>query len=739
MATVGRALLILSFALSLYGIGASLYGARAHRRAWVDSGRRAVYTLAGLLTLAFVILEVAFLSSDFSYGLVASHSSRTTPAFYRASAAWSSQEGSLLLWVWLLSLWSSLALFLTRRKLREIAPYATAVLLGFGAFFSGLLVFFASPFAQLAVVPADGNGLTPLLRYPSMMIHPPLVYSGYTLFSIPFAFAIGALITGKLGSEWIRSTRRFALAAWLFLGIGVLLGARWSYSELGWGGYWAWDPVENASLLPWLTGTAYIHSIMIQEKRGMLKVWNVSLVLATGVLAIMGTFLVRSGILQSIHAFGASTLGTPFVTLIALMIVGSVALVIIRRVALRSEHQLDSLLSREAVFLIQNLLLVAMTTVIFWGTYFPLISQAITGVKRGNLGPPWFDRFTVPIALALVLFTGVGPLIAWRRMTRANARRNFAVPALAALLALVVLLAVGGVAHKPLALAMFCLAAFVLAAVGLELWRGTRARRAMTGEAPPLALSQLVRRNRRRYGGYIVHAGFALMLVGVAGSSAFQHAQDFSLRPGQSARVGGYDIRYVRPTATATPEKISLGAVLDVSKDGRHVDTLRSTRGFYPSNDPSDGFIGRFFNGEATSEVGLRAGLTKDVWTDVHPDIGPLQPVIGEGNAKFAALMQEVAARASRPGVTRAELQQASETIVGLRDAAKAALATRFVTHPWAADFRFIVSPIVTWIWLGALIVFGGGLLALWPAPAGARRRARAAYSARLGRELLRS
>src|SRR4051812_4574302 len=424
MATVGRACLILALAVCAYGVVASLYGARARRPDWAESGRRSVYALAVLSSVSFLVLEIAFLRSDFSFAVVASHSSTTTPFFYRAAAAWSSQEGSLLLWLWLLSLWSSLVLFLTRRRLRDVAPYATATLLGFGGFFTALLVFAASPFEVLAAVPQEGVGLNPLLRHPSMMIHPPMLYSGYTLFAVPFAFAVGALVVRRVDAEWIRSTRRFALAAWFLLGIGILLGARWSYSELGWGGYWAWDPVENASLMPWLTGTAFLHSIMIQEKRGMLKVWNTSLVLATGTLAILGTFLVRSGILDSIHAFGASTLGIPFVTLIGLMIAGSIALVVWRRDILRSEHRIDSLLSREAAFLGNNVVLVGLAFVVFWGTFFPLISEAVTGQKAA-VGPPWFDRYTVPLALVLVLLTGVGPVIAWRRATPANLRRNF--------------------------------------------------------------------------------------------------------------------------------------------------------------------------------------------------------------------------------------------------------------------------------------------------------------------------
>src|SRR5437660_1225650 len=322
MAPVGRTLLILGLLLAAYGIGASLYGARSGRREWVDSGRRAVYALALVMTVAWVILEAAFWRSDFSFNVVAAHSSTTTPTFYKLAAPWSSQEGSLLLWVWLLSLWSSLILFLTRKRVKEIAPYATAVLLGFAVFFTTLAAFFANPFGTTANPPLEGSGLDPLLLHPSMMIHPPMLYSGYTLLTVPFAFAVAALITGRLNSEWIAVSRRFALAAWLFLGIGILLGARWSYTELGWGGYWAWDPVENAALMPWLACTAFIHSIMIQEKRGMLKVWNASLILATGTLSILGTFLVRSGILDSIHSFVSSaTLNVPFVTLIGVMVV----------------------------------------------------------------------------------------------------------------------------------------------------------------------------------------------------------------------------------------------------------------------------------------------------------------------------------------------------------------------------------------------------------------------------------
>jgi cytochrome c-type biogenesis protein CcmF len=722
----GKACLILALAVCLYGIGASLYGARARRREWVASGRRAVYALAGTSAVAFVILEAAFLRSDFSFALVTSHSSTTTPAFYRATAVWSSQEGSLLLWLMLLSLWSSLILYATRRRLREIAPYATAVLLGFGAFFAMLLVFLASPFDRtIGPLPAEGVGLNPLLRHPSMMIHPPMLYSGYTLFAVPFAFAVGALVARRLNADWIRSTRPFTLGAWFFLGVGIILGARWSYSELGWGGYWAWDPVENASLMPWLTGTAFLHSVMIQEKRGMLKVWNVSLVLATGVLAILGTFLVRSGILESIHAFGASTLGVPFLVLIGAMIGGSIFLVASRASELRSEHRLDSLLSREAVFLLNNLVLVLMCAAIWWGTFFPLISEALTG-RRASIGPPWFDQFTVPLALALVLLSGIGPLIAWRRATAANLRRNFVLPIGAAAAVLALALAVGG-GSQPDAMIMFALAGFVLGAVGQELVRGTRARRVMAREPLPLALVSLVRRNRRRYGGYLVHAGVAVLFVGVAASSSFADEQDVRLGPGQSANVGGYQVSYVKPTAQLRSasngrlERIDLGADLRVSRDGRQVALLHTVKSYFPSAGPMLGPVSRFFEGEATSEVGLRAGLQRDVWASVAPDTGQLMPLVKEGDKVFA------------------DADKAGALGAGERDALLAealrGLTRTYADDPPPATFRLLVSPMVTWIWIGALIVFAGGLIALWPSPRTLGRRVTAAYAARVGRE----
>jgi cytochrome c-type biogenesis protein CcmF len=552
-----------------------------------------------------------------------------------------------------------------------------------------------------------------------MMIHPPMLYSGYTLFAIPFAFAVAALYTRRLDAEWIRSTRPFTLAAWCALGFGIVLGARWSYHELDWGGYWMWDPVENASLMPWLTATAFLHSVMIQERRGMLRTWNVSLVLATGILAILGTFLVRSGVLNSIHAFGASTLGVPFLLLIATMIAGSIALVATRAESLRSENRLDSLFSREAVFLLNNLVLVALCFVVFWGTFFPLIAEAATGRQR-NIGPPVYEQFVVPLALLLVLLSGIGPVIAWRRATAANLRRNLGRPALVALVVLIALIAFG-VTSSATALMMFAFAGFVLGGIGQELWRGVRARRAVSREAVPVALVSLVKRNRRRYGGYFVHVGIVVLFVGVAASSSFKHVRDVALEPGQSATVGGKEFTYVKPTArlyaaeNGRLERISLGAELRVEGKPMH-----TSKDYFPSQDPALGPISRFFDGESTTEVALDTSLGKDTWAAVGPDIAKLRPRLDEGDELFENAREELSAS-----------QSSQFLALALRG-----LTEQYTSNPPPARFRLEVNPMVTWIWLGAVIAILGGALAGWPSPRGLTKLASARYAARVGRDV---
>jgi cytochrome c-type biogenesis protein CcmF len=638
---------------------------------------------------------------------------------------WSSQEGSLLLWAWVLSIASSLALYATRNRLREIVPYATAVMAGIASFFTGLMLFAGgvNPFAKLSPAPTDGIGLNPLLQHPSMMIHPPMLYSGYVAFTIPFAFAIGALVTRRLDASWIRATRRFALIAWAFLGFGLLLGARWSYTELGWGGYWAWDPVENAALMPWLIGTAFLHSVMVQEKRGMLKVWNACLIVATFSLALLGTFLVRSGVLQSIHAFGDSTVGPYILGLIAVVLIGSTALIVSRLDDLRSEKRIDSLASRESVFIVNNLLLVALCATIFWGTFFPLISELFTGTKS-SLAAPWFDRYTTPLAILLVLFTGIGPLLAWRRVSWATAKRVFLAPAISAAVVGVALVLFTDAAHKPWAFALFLFASFALVGLTQEFWRGAKARRTLKGGSMPAALVGVVSRNRRRYGGYIVHIGIAVLLIGIAASSSFQTKRDVVLRPGESAIVDGRKVTYVRPTASVDKLAFTAGAVLHVQDGGNGFD-LYPTRRFYRPTGQLGGGISSYFAGESDSNIGLRAGLGADFWTANQPDISGLQGHARAADQGFKRCMR------GGPGVPpqcRAvgALMRAALANPRLRPAALAKIellqlqtakkiAAGYVAEGTPSTFRVIVNPLVTWMWIGGLIALAGALIGLWP------------------------
>ncbi len=734
MITLGAACLILALVVAVYSALAALIGTRGDRR-FADSSRRAVYAFAALLTICVIIIEAAFARTDLSLQVVADHSSTTTPIFYRFTAMWSSQEGSLLLWAWVLSLTSSAVLFATRNKHRELAPWATAILMGLGAFFTSLMLFDANPFARLSPVPPEGVGLEPLLRHPAMAIHPPMLYTGYVFWAIPFAFAIAALITRRLDASWIRSTRRFALIAWLCLGVGILLGARWSYSELGWGGYWGWDPVENASLMPWLVGTAFLHSIMVQERRGMLRVWNVTLICMTFSLALLGTFLVRSGILQSIHAFGESTVGGPLLGLIGLVIIGSTLLIVSRLPDLKSEKRIESLVSREAIFLINNLLLVGLAAVIFWGTFFPLISEFFTGSKA-SLAAPWFDHYTTPLAILLVLFTGIGPLFAWRRVSLGVARRLLAWPALAAVVVTGLLILLTDADSHPFALVMFALASFALAALVQEFAKGAAAYRSLKGGSYPRALAGLFSRNRRRYGGYVVHAGIAILLIAVAASSSFQTSRDLRLSPGQSATVDHYNIKYVKPTAeiSAPEQRLTLGAVLKVSKDGGTYATLYPSRNYYSgvgggtpvTGGPGGGPIRSFFEGEATSEVGRKTTVSGDVWTSMIPDLGPLNPLINKSDRKLEQIGKGVSPKN----------MQAQQALGALQGLAVRNIEQRYLQDPPPATFRVNVNPLVTWIWVGGAIAVIGGLVAIWPAPEARRRRVSDVYAARLAREL---
>jgi cytochrome c-type biogenesis protein CcmF len=729
-ASLGSAALALAFLTLVFAVVAALLGRKGDERRLLIS-RRAVYGACALLTLCVVLIEIAFARDDFSFKIVAQHSSIETPTFYKMAAMWSSQEGSLLLWAWVLSIASSLALYATRGKLREIVPYATAVMAGVASFFTGLMLFAGgvNPFAKLSPVPVDGIGLNPLLQHPSMMIHPPMLYSGYVAFTIPFAFAVGALIARKLDASWIRATRRFALIAWAFLGFGLLLGARWSYTELGWGGYWAWDPVENAALMPWLIGTAFLHSVMVQEKRGMLKVWNACLIVATFSLALLGTFLVRSGVLQSIHAFGDSTVGPYILGLIAVVLIGSTALIVSRLDDLRSEKRIDSLASRESVFIVNNLLLVALTATIFWGTFFPLISEFFTGTKS-SLAAPWFDRYTTPLAILLVLFTGIGPLLAWRRVSWATAKRVFLVPTVVAAIAGVVLAVFSDAGSKPWALALFTFATFALVGLSQEFWRGAAARRSLKGGSMASALVGVVSRNRRRYGGYIVHIGIAVLLIGIAASSSFQTKRDIDLRPGESAVVDGRKVTYVRPTAKVDKLAFTAGAVLRIAK-GDESSTLHPTRNFYRPTGAAGGGISSYFAGESDSNIGLEAGLGSDLWTANNPDISGVKRharAADEGFAKCVRGGPGVPSQCRAVGaLMRAALADPRLRATGLARIEQLQLATAkqiaagYVSEGAPVTFRVIVNPLVTWMWIGGLIALSGALIGLWPT----RRRRR--------------
>ncbi|MGD9735715.1 MAG: cytochrome c-type biogenesis CcmF C-terminal domain-containing protein [Solirubrobacterales bacterium] len=726
MASLGSVLLALAFLAAVTaGLVALTVGRRDERKLVLS--RRIVYVFLALVTACVAIIEIEFLADNFGFKIVQEHSSLETPVFYKVAAMWSSQEGSLLLWAWVLAIFSSAALYFTRNKLRQLVPWATGVMMGIAAFFTGLMLFApgVDPFAQLNPAPANGIGLNPLLQHPSMMIHPPMLYSGYVAFTIPFAFAIGALVTRRVDAEWIRATRKFALIAWTFLGFGLLLGARWSYTELGWGGYWAWDPVENAALMPWLLGTAFLHSIMVQEKRGMLKVWNASLVVGTFSMALLGTFLVRSGVLQSIHAFGDSTVGPYILGLIGVVVLGSTALIVSRLDELRTPKRIDSLISREAVFLVNNLLLVGLTLVIAWGTFFPLISELFTGSKS-SLAAPWFDRYTTPLAILLVLFTGIGPLLAWRRVSWATARRAFRLPLAAAALVAVALALFTDAANKPWALALFAFATFAIVGIGQEFWNGAAGRKRLTGEPMGRALAGIVGRNRRRYGGYIVHVGVAVLLIGIAASSSFQTNRNVELKPGESTVVDGREVTYLRPVASVDGLRLAIGGELLV-KDGGDRFIVTPERRFYRPTGREEGVGGivDYFDGEADSEIGLRAGFGHDFWAANQPNIVGLQrkaKVAEEGFQKCVeagpgtpqsckdvnALMRNAAANPALQPKALAQIER-------LQELTAKQIAASYVKEGAQTQFKIIINPLVTWMWIGGLIALAGALIAIWP------------------------
>ena len=576
MADIGYIALYLALVASIYSAIAFVLGRR--HQPLIESARNSLLAVCGLVSLSVVVLVYSLVTHNFQIEYVASHTCRDLPLVYRLTALWAGNEGSLLFWAWLISIFAVIVVLQKRDIGKELVPYAASIVMLTQAFFLILLLFMANPFDELPYVPADGRGLNPLLQNPGMVIHPPTILAGYVGFTIPFAFAIAALLTRRLSDEWLIVVRRWTLLAWLLLGVGNLTGAGWAYIELGWGGYWAWDPVENAGLLPWLVATAFLHSIMMQRRRGMLKVWNMVLIILTFVLTIFGTFLVRSGILASVHDFALNpALGTFFLVFIGITLIGSLSLLYYRRQELKGEAEMESLVSRESTFLLNNLLLVGATFAIFFGTIFPLISEAVRGVKI-TVGPPYFNQVIIPIFLAIILLTGVCTLISWRRASTTNLMRNFLLPVVAVLILGIGLFLLG--IREWYALVAFFLCGFVLFTILYEWWRGIRARHRMRAENYFKAFWGLIGANRPRYGGYIVHIGIILIAIGVTGS-VYDIEKKAFLMPGESMTIKGYTLTYHGLDHYVTGGKLVTMATLSVYNEGKLIGELTPERNFY--------------------------------------------------------------------------------------------------------------------------------------------------------------
>ncbi len=613
MNQAGSVGLIAAMAFAVYGVIAGALGGKLRSLRVVRSAERATLAFFVMITVAVVALEASIFADDFHNAYVATHSNKDLPGYYKLAVLWAGQEGSLLFWTWLLSIYGGLAVLINHRKNRQLMPYVVAVILATGAFFSSLTFFVANPFAELNLStaagvqpfrPPDGNGLTPALQYHSMVIHPPMLYLGYVGFVVPYAFAMAALITKQLGDNWIRVTRRWAMVPWMFLGVGILLGANWAYVMLGWGGYWGWDPVENASLLPWLAGTAFLHSVMIQEKRGMLKVWNIVLVLVTFFLCIFGTFLTRSGIVSSVHAFAQSNIGPFFAVFLGLIIFFSLTLLFLRLDFLKSENRLDSVVSRESGFLFNNWILLAAVFAVLWGTIFPIVSKAVED-KTVTVGPPFYNKTALPIGLLLLFLTGAGPLLAWRKTSLQSLKRNFLLPLAIAAVTGAALFATG-VGDLYAWMALF-LSAFVASSILQEFYKGARTRQRIVGENFLRALYNLTMRNTRRYGGYVIHLGIALLFVGFAGL-AFKTEAKGLMEQGDLLRVKNYLFRCESVAKGETPNYLYDRAVLTVAKDGRALGVMKPEKRLFKASQ------------ESISHIAIRPSLAEDLYVVLAGD-----------------------------------------------------------------------------------------------------------------------
>jgi cytochrome c-type biogenesis protein CcmF len=558
---LGRISLGFAFGAAVFSLLIVAIGLKLRVRAMVLSASNGLTAVAILTTLAMLILVSAFITHDFSLAFVAENSSRAMPAPLTIAAVWGGQAGSLLTWTWMLSLLAAISSIRVKIRAPELFPQFSAVLAFLLVFFLSVLTFASSPFHELAVVPPDGNGLNPLLWDTAMQIHPPMLTAGYVSFAVPFALAVAALLVGKVDRTWLHVTRGWMLLAWAFQGGGLILGAWWAYRVLGWGGYWGWDPVENVALIPWLLATAYLHSAMVQERRGMLKTWNVSLALSPYVLAIFGTFVVRSGVLTSVHSFATSSLGPLFFVFLGALTICSIALVLYRRAGLRSERYLESTTSREAGFLINNVLLVSIAASTFWGTIFPLISEIFRGAKVA-VGAPFYNQVNGPLLLSLLVLAGIGPLLSWHRTSLRRAANRFTAPILLALILSGLLVFLG--VRQGLAVIAFGAVAFVVCAIGLEFGRASYTYARHVEVRLVSALPVVLLNNRRRYGGYVVHLGMALIALAIIGTGFFKTEEPVSLVQDQPLTVGGYTLIFRDLQFSASPDLNRVDAVIDV-------------------------------------------------------------------------------------------------------------------------------------------------------------------------------
>ena len=652
MAEVGHFALGLAFITAIYAGIVSVAGVRLGNERLIASGRNAVVGAFAAVTAAIGSLAYLFFTDDFSIAYVVQNSSTAQPFFYKIAAIWGGQQGSLLLWSWVASIYAGLVVVQNRARHAAMMPWVVAVLMANLTFFLTLNLFVVNPFEELvlagpdglqvAFAAQDGRGLNPLLQYVLNVIHPPILYIGFVGFVVPFAFAIAAMASRQLGDTWIRTTRRWTMVAWFFLGTGILLGGKWAYVELGWGGYWGWDPVENASLMPWLLGTAFLHSVMIQEKKGMMKVWNMILVILAYAMTLYGTFLTRSGIVASVHAFAQSDIGTWFLVFILLTMAGAFYLLYDRVGYLRTENTLEAVASRESAFMFNNLLFVLATFAILWGVMLPVLSEWVRDVKM-SVTAPWFNTIMVPIGLSLLAVTGIGPLLAWRRSSLNSLKRAFLYPGIAGLGAFAALLVLG--VRHPYAIISLVLCAFVASTIVQEFWKGARARGAITGEPFPQALADLALRNTRRYGGFVVHFGIVLLFVGFTGQ-AFHMNSQADLGVGEQMTLGNYVLR-VEDLQTGQEVNYDMNrAVLGVFEDGVRVANMYPEIRFYRAGE-----------GQQTREPSIRSTLQEDLYV------------------VFAGVTQD-----------------------GLR-----------------ATIQADINPLVMWVWIGGIVVALGTVIAMLP------------------------